>query len=223
MIGHTAGLWRSAFVAPIAMLLCIAVYSSAARAGTYDDLATAVNLDDGKAVAKLVAGGLDPNHEYKDGNSLLMMAAREGSLSAAEALIKARALVTHRNRFGDTALMLAALQGHKRIVELLLNHGAPVDGGPGWTPLIYASFRGHTDIVELLLKHGANPDDTSPNGTTALMVAAKNGYIDTVRVLLKHHANPALETDQGGTAMKWAMESGNTDIADLLREAGAGR
>ena len=53
------------------------------------------------------------------------------------------------------------------------------------------------------------------------MMAARGGHLETVKLLLWEVANPNLKTDSGGTALNWAMKAGNTDIADLLKQAGA--
>lgn len=52
------------------------------------------------------------------------------------------------------------MNGHERIVELLLSYDADVDapGGDGDTPLHDAIGNGHFGVVTLLLKHGASLD-----------------------------------------------------------------
>ncbi len=55
-----------------------------------------------------------------------------------------------------TPLHLAAQQGSKEVVELLLANQADVnakDSG-GYTPLQWAIKRGHPDVAESLRKHG---------------------------------------------------------------------
>ena len=54
--------------------------------------------------------------------------------------------VNAKNRFGDTPLMAAALNGHLEIVRKLRAQGADIDPR-GWTPLIYAATGGHDDVV----------------------------------------------------------------------------
>ena len=61
-----------------------------------------------------------------------------------------------------TPLIVAIRNSHKTIVELLLAHGAAVNGpvGASRTPLLHAceSNRARSDIVSLLLEHGADVD-----------------------------------------------------------------
>ena len=54
-----------------------------------------------------------------------MLAALEGNTSIGELLISRGASLEATNDFGETALSLAAHNGHMRFVQLLLANGAP--------------------------------------------------------------------------------------------------
>ncbi len=125
-----------------------------------------------------------------------MIAARQGYVATVQLLLAARAKVDQRNRFGDTALMVAALNGHVAVVKQLRARGAEVNFA-GWTPLIYAATGGHDEIVRYLLAEGADVDAQSPNGTTALMMAVREGRPATAELLLARGANPNLATRTG--------------------------
>jgi ankyrin repeat protein len=71
-------------------------------------------------------------------------------------------------------LIVAARNGHIKIVELLLLRGADVnvrDKEQGTTALIAAAQQGHKEIVELLLKNGADINARETSGKTALVEA----------------------------------------------------
>jgi hypothetical protein len=53
------------------------------------------------------------------------------------------------------------------------------------------------------------------------MMAARGGHFDTVKLLLWEVADPNIRSESGATALAWALKAGNTEIADLLRQAGA--
>jgi ankyrin repeat protein len=63
-------------------------------------------------------------------------------------------------RYGDTALMWAAVAGHVDVVRLLIEAGADVRAvdDEGVTALQLARANGHTEVAAALLAAGANPD-----------------------------------------------------------------
>ena len=58
---------------------------------------------------------------------------------------------------GYTALMCAAIDGHERVVELLLQRGAEIDqqDSDGVTALMIAALYGHERVIDMLLENGA--------------------------------------------------------------------
>lgn len=191
-------------------------------AQTLDDLFRAVETNDVGEVGRLLARGMDPNSSDPDGRTLLMRAAWDGNEELIRLLLDRKARVDQRNSRGESALMMAALQGKVGAVKLLHGRGAPLDGN-GWTPLHYAAFNGHTEVAKFLLDNRANIDARAPNGATALMLAARGGHLDLARLLIQRVADVNAETDRGITALRWANETKNTDIARMLQQAGATR
>ena len=63
-------------------------------------------------------------------------------------------------RYGDTALMWAAVAGHVDVVRLLIEAGADVRAvdDEGVTALHLARANGHTEVAAALLAAGANPN-----------------------------------------------------------------
>ena len=78
--------------------------------------------------------------------------------------------------------MVASLNGHKDVVELLADNGAKLDlkNDDGATALIFASQHGNAAIVKLLLEKGADPELKDNEGRRALDYA----YVPEVRHLL---------------------------------------
>jgi len=206
----------------IAALLAALALSSAALANSYEDSLSSARRGDTAQLVQLLSRGVDPNTVDDQGNTLLMLAAREGNGETVAAILKFRPKVAQRNVAGDSALMLAALKGHEDIVDQLLEAAAPIDHD-GWTPLMYAAFEGHLGIVERLLARGANVNALAPNKSNALMVAARNGHLDVVRRLLRTDVNLEQKNDAGFTADSWAAANANSDIAELIRAERARR
>lgn len=189
-----------------------------ALAGPTDDLRKAVEFDDGYAVTKLLARGADPNVTDRNGNPLLVAALRDGSLKAARALMDAKSIDFDKpNRAGETALMMACLQGRMDLVRVMVEDREVELNKTGWTPLHYAATNGHYDIVKLLLDHSAYVDAESPNGTTPLMMAARGGHIEVVKLLLDEGADMRMRNQQGMTAIDFADRYDHANIAEGLR------
>ena len=206
-------------------LVCILLAASLcqpsiAAAGVYEELRSAVENDHTADVAKLLARGADPNTPDERGNTLLMVAVRHKNAKLVDLLIDAGAKLNLRNKYGETAIMLASYNGPHDIVEKLYIKGSEIKHA-GWNPLLYAATGGHPKIVQLLLDGGVPIDSTSDNGTTALMMAARGNHSDTVKVLLKNGANPNISNESGGTALKWAVARQHHNTAELLKNGGA--
>jgi ankyrin repeat protein len=213
------------FPRPIASFVLLAALLGAAapvRAGAYDDLIAAANRDDTAGVVALLQRGMDINSVDAQGNTLLMIAVRERNQPLLEYLLGNRCNVLAKNKFGDSALMLAALAGDLGAVRRLIDAQAEIDP-PGWTPLLYAAYNGHADVAAYLLERGARIDRQSASGLSALMVAAKNGHLEVAELLVQRGASTSLADQNGRKAADHAAASGNTRIVELLERAGGAR
>jgi uncharacterized protein len=198
------------------LYLVVAVWLSGASAGAFDDFFRAVRTDDALTVAQLLDRGFDPNAHEESGQSALGLAVRERADHVVDALLKHPQLqLNAQNRVGETALMLAALQGRLDLVRRLLDRGASV-AQEGWTPLHYAASGPDAQVVALLLERGAAIEARSPNGTTALMMAARYGNEQSVAVLLEHKADTQTRNDRGMNAADFARSVGREALAKRL-------
>lgn len=201
----------------LAMSAFVLLGTAPAFAGSYEDALSSARLGDTSQLVDLLNKGVDPDTVDAQGNTLLILAAREGQLATVEALLKHRVKVGARNFVGDSALMLAVLAGHDKVAEVLMKAGAPINQ-EGWTPLHYAAFEGRLELLEKLLAAGADVNAVAPNKSSALMLAARNGHVGVVRRLLKlPQVDLDLVNDGGLTADNWALQNSNSDIADLIR------
>jgi ankyrin repeat protein len=68
--------------------------------------------------------------------------------------------MNHTDARGRTPLWIAAKEGLKEVVQVLLTYGAIVDilNADAKTPLWKAASNGHKEVLELLLAHGATVD-----------------------------------------------------------------
>lgn len=102
-------------------------------------------------------------------------AVTRGDVEGVQELLQAGADLNARNRYGQTALMLAAHRGHRAIVQLLLERGPDlnVTAKYGLSALMLAVIAGHVDIARLLARAGA---DLSLRGSGAPGFLGKTAY-----------------------------------------------
>lgn len=138
----------------------------------------------------------DINTPDKDGFTPLMNAIRKNAGNTVSTLIKEGADVNYQAPSGETALGLAVDGNFVLFTKELIAAGADVNKrntASGRTPLIDAAMTGNAEIVKMLLEAGAD----------------KNA-----RVFLYGQ-----ELDEN--ALTAAVNNGNSEIADILRRAGA--
>ncbi len=202
----------------LSLVLALAPVESAQA--TVDDVFARVRVDDVAGLGRLLVQGYDIDSVDGSGDSLLIVAAREGAAGAVKLLLARKAKPDYRNKAGDTAVMVAALNGHLPAVQLLADAGAQL-ARPGWTALHYAAFGGHVEVCRYLLGRDADIDARSPNGTTPLMMAARQGHLEAARLLVWEVADVSLRNEAGLTALGLAERGKFVDIVALLRKAGA--
>ncbi|CAH1183540.1 unnamed protein product [Ceutorhynchus assimilis] len=121
---------------------------------------------------------------------------------------------------GNTQLHLAARDGKRKIVELLLVHdGAKKDikNNDGKTSLHYAAENGRSAIVHLLLENGFNVNATDKYRNTPLHYASSN-HNDThlIEILLKFGAEIERKDKFGRTALHFASQNGHSAVVNSL-------
>ena len=139
----------------------------------------------------------------------LRKAAATGDIDALGRLLGASADPNAYDENDDTPLMLAALGGHVRAVELLLASGADPNLGTDAefrTPLMYAASRGHADAVQALLEGVARVETADDYGDTALHRAVERGHSVVVALLLAAGADAGVRDELGRTANEIAVE-----------------
>jgi len=156
-----------------------------------------------------------------NGETALMIVAKEGYEDATQTLLDNNAQVNQGDKSGKTALHWAAEKGHAGIVDKLLNiQGIDVNKADdfGWTALHLAAEKGHAGIVDKLLNiQGIDVNKVDNNGWTALHRAAREGHAEIVDKLLNIQESDVNKADRDGwTALYWAAEKGYAEIVDKL-------
>jgi Ankyrin repeats (3 copies)/Ankyrin repeats (many copies)/Ankyrin repeat len=134
-----------------------------------------------------------------------------------------RRFVNKKDNVGQTALSMAALQGHEVVVRLLVDRGADIhakDHG-GWTALHLAAEGGHEAVVRLLVDGGADIHAKDHGGWTALHQAAWGGHEAVVRLLADGGVDIHAKDHDRWTALHLAASRGHEAVVRLLVNGGA--
>jgi len=161
--------------------------------------------------------------EYRDGQSLLHVAAARGNGQILEELIDAKADVQALDANGNTPLDSAVLHGQAFAVDVLLRHHAdatyvhPLDGRGA---LHEACMRGFANLVQPLVNAGADPTARDRFGQTPLDIALayKNGNIVATLLHLGRKLKESQEVAE--ETMESATLRGQTEIARILLDNG---
>jgi len=172
----------------------------------------------------LLKAGARVAGDYRDGQSLLHVAAARGSVPIIDALLEdPKADVQALDANGNTPLDSAVLHGQLRTLETLLRHHAdatyihPLDGRGA---LHEACMRGFPDLLQPLLAAGADPSAHDRFGQTPLDIALAYKNANVVAALLRLGQNLKESQKIAEETMESATLRGQTEIVRILLENG---
>jgi len=170
------------------------------------DFAKAAKFNDVSTVKKLVSAGVSPNILDPKGELMLNLAIKDKSNEVIAFLLSNQATdVDISNKYGETPLMIASIEGNLPLVKTLVQDKKAQIDHIGWTPLHYASSRGRFEIAQFLLANGAIVDSMSPGNTTPLMMAVQSGNEELIKLLLDKGADLQVRNSNGLSAIDIAV------------------
>lgn len=199
----------------------------------------AVDSDNGAALTKLLAAGLDPNAKDENGATPFSEAASLGRKVTLPLLLRAPGVdLNVRDGDGETPLMKAAHTGELDAAKALMAAGADAkavtkDGASAlhFTCTLPNASRksmkipdgNFLGIAELLIAAGVPVDGKKKgDGATPLLMAAQDGFAPMVTALLARGASPNVkDTPDQMTPLLYAARDGNADVLKLLIDAKA--
>jgi pectate lyase len=149
--------------------------------------------------------------------------------------------------FEGPPLCGASIKGHKKVVGLLLSHGADINGGDmsASTALHHAVQHNHLEVARLLISKGANVNARNAFGDTPLhytirnnnrdiaellidsgaevtmQVAAYVGDLEKVKRLAEQGVNVSTEDKSGLTPLYAAIVGNHKEVIEFLIACGA--
>lgn len=168
----------------------------------------------------------------------LILAAKWNSTTVTRTLLDAGADVTWKSDFWakkvrhqmrskkdstEHPISYAAMLGHAKIVELLLQAGADIEykHREGRSPLVLAVEANHAAVARLLIDHGADVQSTDMWGQSCLGYAATNNddeMMDLLVKVLQERGNTSKDKPDLRDA-KEAADSGDDDYKSIYDES----
>ncbi len=225
---------RFACLAALAALLFAApvhaqIPPTQAEYAAYTGLHAAAARGDAAEIARLVAGGANPNGRDRYQRTPLHVAAYRGRHDAMRALVKAggdpNALENDRYDMATIAAVADDVATLTLAIELG-NSAKNVTSRYDGTALIAAAHLGHDEVVRVLIRAGAPLDHVNNLGWTALIESIVLGdggkrHTATLKALVDAGANVNLADRGGTTPLALARGRGYTEMVAILVKANA--
>ena len=182
----------------------------------------AVKKGDDAVAEKLLVAGADKNCVTDSAETPLSIAINSSHENMVALLLKHRAELSSTGEF--MPLHQAMSVGNKKIVRMLISHGADVSApdSQGKSAFAIAARKRYIPLLKLMLARGADVNQSIDGaGNTLLHLAASNRNCKFVQALCKFNARFDLLNQAGFTPLGLAIFNGELSAVESLVNCGA--
>ncbi|XP_048242529.1 ankyrin repeat domain-containing protein 17-like [Haliotis rufescens] len=173
----------------------------------------------GEVVKSLVSEGANVSLVDSIGNNILHLACAGGHARTVKFILSTDMTdIDSKGEQSLTSVMVAALFGHRDVVELLVNEGADVslvdDGGDNILHL--ACVGGDLNTVKFILSRNMVDINSRGSLVTPVMLAAQKGHTEIVKFLVSEVTDLSLVDDDGDSILHWACVGGDVNMVKFI-------
>lgn len=164
----------------------------------------------------LLKNGADMESKNEEEQTPLHLASKFGRTNIVRELVKQdKNAVNDEDENSNTALHLAALAGHAKVAEVLIEFGADVAARNVslWTPLDCAAAKGWMKTAKVLLEADSPIDPMDKAKTTPLHLACKYGHRNVVELLIDWDADVEQRDSDGNNCLDLAVDNNRMNVA----------
>lgn len=186
----------------------------------------AIKLKNQRIAEILLKASANPNLTDQYGEPAMFNAVKEDEPDLIELLSVYGANINHKNREGQTPVIVASQNRNRQQALLfLIKNGANLwqADNKNRNALMHSANNDNGAMMDIILKavkydiNYINHADI--NGTTTLMICAKRGNREAVRVLLSRGANPFALDKNGKEASYFANKNNNHTCFEIIEKA----
>ena len=178
------------------------------------------------ALQVLIDRGADMLCVSKDKQTPLLVAASLGRVNNVKLLLSdlqhVPLMLKMKDKQSNTAMHLAAINGHTDVVEALIDAGAKETGcnNDHMTAMGAAASRGHLDVIKKMKEKGFSLAKTDRRQRTPLVLACREGQEHCVRYFLHHGVDANFPDSSGNSPAHYAAAYGWLHVLKVLVEEG---
>ncbi|KAL6059860.1 26S proteasome non-ATPase regulatory subunit 10-like [Balamuthia mandrillaris] len=162
----------------------------------------------------------DKNYNFEGKNENETQSAKKVTERKQEEIVE----VDAQDKWGDTALHKAIVNGHTSCALVLIKEGganANAENLGGDTPFRKAIYHGHTACAKMLIEQGAEYKQASEKKISALHLAVFKGHVGCAALLLDNGAEVDYRDESDMTPLFFAAVNGHSACIELLLKSGA--